>query len=174
MDEGLDTGDILLQKSLTIAVNETGQTLHDRLAEIAPEAMLEALQLLVRGEAPREKQDEALATIAPKLKREAGQVDWSQPAEVIERKIRAFNPWPGSLTPVTIGSGPTRHLKVISAGVVDGKGKPGDLLPSSGSRLVVAAKEGAIELLEVQLEGKRRLSAAEFLRGLRGALVIAG
>ena len=96
MDEGLDTGDILLQRRIDIRSNDTGGSLHDRLAQIAPEALLESLRLLATNAAPRIPQDNALATYAPKLKREDGRIDWSEPAQTIERKIRAFNPWPGA------------------------------------------------------------------------------
>src|SRR5881227_326812 len=86
MDEGLDTGDILLQRSVEILPNDTGGSLHDRLAQIAPEALLESLRLVAAGNAPRIAQDNARATHAPKLKREHGQIDWSESAETIERK----------------------------------------------------------------------------------------
>jgi len=168
MDEGLDTGDILLQRSIDILPKDTGGSLHDRLAEIAPDALLESLRLLAAGTAPRTPQDSSLATYAPKLKREHGNVDWFEPAEAIERKIRAFNPWPGAFT--QIGG---KNLKIFSATVVDLSGKPGEILPSRG-QLVIAAGKRALSLGDVQLEGKRRMSAAEFLRGhaassLRGA-----
>src|SRR5881409_767384 len=100
MDEGLDTGDILLQRTVDILPNDTGGSLHDRLAQIAPEILLESLVLLAKGIAPRIPQDNSLTTYAPKLKREDGRIDWSEPAEMIERKIRAFNPWPGALMKV--------------------------------------------------------------------------
>src|SRR2546423_5819139 len=96
MDEGLDTGDILLQRKIEIRPEETGGSLHDRLAQIAPEALVESLRLLVVGNSPRTAQDKSLATYATKLSREDGRLDWSEPAEMIERKIRAFNPWPGA------------------------------------------------------------------------------
>src|SRR5437773_3577558 len=98
MDEGLDTGDILLQRKIDIEPNETGDSLHDRLAQIAPNALLESLQLLANGNAPRIPQDKTVATYAPKLNRESGRINWNEPAEVIERKIRAYNPWPGAFT----------------------------------------------------------------------------
>src|SRR5438034_5737954 len=94
MDEGLDTGDILLQRATDILSNDTGGSLHDRLAQIAPEPLLQSLVLLAKGIAPRIPQDNSLTAYAPKLKREDGRIDWSEPAEMIERKIRAFNPWP--------------------------------------------------------------------------------
>jgi methionyl-tRNA formyltransferase len=167
MDEGLDTGDIMLQRNVDILPNDTGGSLHDRLAQIAPKALLESLRLLAAGEAPRIPQDNARATYAPKLKREDGQIDWSESAEAIERKIRAYNPWPGAFMKVD-----RQNLKIFSASVVDLNGQPGEVLCSE-KNLIVAAGKGAVSLAEVQLEGKRRMSAAEFLRG-HGALLRAG
>jgi methionyl-tRNA formyltransferase len=159
MDEGLDTGDILLRRTIDIVPAETGGSLHNRLAEVAPEALLESLELLAKGNAPRIPQDNALATYAPKLKREDGKIDWSDPAEAIERKIRAFDPWPGAFMKFD-----GRNLKVFSAVIVSLRGKPGEILRRE-KEFVVAAGEGALSLGEVQLEGKRRMTAAEFLRG---------
>jgi methionyl-tRNA formyltransferase len=159
MDEGLDTGDILLAHKTDIRQDESGGLLHDRLAQMAPDALLDSLGLLGTGSAPRIQQDNSLATYAPKLKREDGRIDWSESAGVIERKIRAFNPWPGAF--MTIDG---RNLKIFSASVVDLSGKPGQIL-SSEKELVIAAGTDAISLHEVQLEGKRRMSASEFLRG---------
>ena len=164
MDEGLDTGDILLQRNVEILPNDTGGSLHDRLAQIAPETLLESLRLLAAGNAPRIPQDNARATYAPKLKREHGQIDWSESAEAIERKIRAYNPWPGAFMKVD-----RQNLKVFSASVVDLNGQPGEILRSDKD-LIVATGKGALSLAEVQLEGKRRMTAAEFLRG-HGALL---
>jgi methionyl-tRNA formyltransferase len=165
MDAGLDTGDILLQKRLEILPNDTGGSLHDRLAELAPSALLEALAKISRPNAPRIPQDPAQATYSPKLSREAGRVDWNEPAELIERKIRAFNPWPGAFTEIADEQGRVRHLKIFRAAVRDhSRDKPGTLLPND-SKLLIAAARGALELEEVQLAGKRRMSAAEFLRG---------
>ncbi|MGE5207988.1 MAG: methionyl-tRNA formyltransferase, partial [Alphaproteobacteria bacterium] len=164
MDEGLDTGDILLKREISILPNDTGGSLHDRLAQIAPEALLESLRLLSNGNAPRIPQDNTLATCAPKLKREHGRIDWSESAEAIERKIRAFNPWPGAS--MTLDD---QSLKIFSASVVGLDGNPGEILCKE-NELVVAAGKGAVSLGEVQLEGKRRMSAGEFLRG-HGALV---
>jgi methionyl-tRNA formyltransferase len=162
MDEGLDTGDILLQRTIDIRPDDTGGSLHDRLAKIAPQALLESLKLLGKGRAPRVPQENALATLAPKLNREHGRIVWSAPAEVIERKIRAFNPWPGAFT--TISANGTHNLKIFSATVVDLQGNSGEVLRRE-KELVIAAGEDALSLREVQLEGKRRMSAPEFLRG---------
>ncbi len=164
MDEGLDTGDILSQRSVEILPNDTGGSLHDRLAQIAPEALLESLRLVAARNAPRIPQDNARATYARKLKREHGLIDWSESAEAIERKIRAYNPWPGAFMKLD-----RQNLKVFSASVVDLNGQPGEILRSDKD-LIVAAGKGALSLAEVQLEGKRRMSAGEFLRGHRALL----
>jgi methionyl-tRNA formyltransferase len=161
MDEGLDTGDILLQRKIEIAADETGGSLHERLAQIAPDALLESLSLLETGKPPRTPQDNALATLAPKLNREHGQIDWAEPAESIERKIRAFNPWPGTFTNFA-----GRNLKIFAASIVQLDGKPGEVLRKD-SELIIAAGDNALSVRELQLEGKRRMAALEFLRGDR-------
>jgi methionyl-tRNA formyltransferase len=166
MDEGLDTGDALLEKRIEIAPAETGGSLQDRLAEIAPAALQEALALLAAGSAPRLPQDSSAATYAPKLEREHGRIDWSEPAKLIERKIRAFDPWPGAFTILCDDQDRERKLKIHRATVVaGGSDDPGNL--------VIAAKDAALRLEEVQLEGKRRMSATEFLRGYNAPVRIA-
>ena len=162
MDEGLDTGDVLLQKRIEIAPGETGGSLHDRLAQIAPIALKEALSELEDGSAPRTPQDSSTASYAPKLEREHGRIDWNESAAVIERKIRAFDPWPGAFTILRDESGRERKLKIFRAHIA-GESPGGSLL----------AKDGAISLDEVQLEGKRRMSGVEFLRGYHGPLRLA-
>jgi methionyl-tRNA formyltransferase len=171
MAEGLDTGDILLQRGIDILPTDTGGSLHDRLAQIAPDALLEALQMLANGNAPRIPQDNTLATHAPKLTRDNGEIDWTQPAEIIERKIRAFNPWPGAFT--EIASHGVRKLKIFSAAIVNLNGVPGEILRRE-KELVIATGKGALSLGEVQLEGKRRMDAAEFVRGHASILHPAG
>ena len=171
MAEGLDTGDILLQRRIDILPTDTGGSLHDRLAQIAPETLLEALQMLANGNAPRIPQDNALATYAPKLTRDDGKIDWSEPAEIIERKIRALNPWPAAFTEIAAPG--VRKLKIFSAAIVDLNGRPGEFLHCE-KELVIAAGKGALSLGEVQLEGKRRMNTAEFLRGHASILHAAG
>jgi len=167
MDEGLDTGDVLLQRKIAIGPTETGGSLHDRLGQIAPEALLESLRLLASERAPRFPQDNALATNAPKLNREDGRINWAEPAEIIERKIRAFNPWPGAFTIIADPSNKPRNLKIFSASIVDLSGKPGEIMPADDNGLVFATGNKALALGEVQLEGKQRMSADEFVRGHR-------
>src|SRR5256885_2494993 len=118
MDEGLDTGDVLFQNRIEIAPGETGGSLHDRLAEIAPGALEDGLNRLASGAAPRVSQDSAAATYAPKLTREDGRIDWNEPAALIERKVRAFDPWPGAFTILRDETGRERKLKVFRAHIV--------------------------------------------------------
>lgn len=160
MDEGLDTGDVLLQKRIEIAPDETGGSLHDRLGQIAPAALNDALTQLQSGSAARTPQDSA-ATYAPKLEREHGRIDWNEPAALIERKIRAFDPWPGAFAMVRDDPGRERKLKIFRAHIAD---------KSSAAPLLVPAKDEALVLDEVQLEGKRRMNAEEFLRGYHAPL----
>ena len=119
--------------------------------------------MLAAGDAPRILQDKSLATYATKLSREDGRLDWSEPAEMIERKIRAFNPWPGAFMELN-----GQNLKIFSAAIVDRNGKPGEILRSE-NKLIIAAGKGALSLQEVQLEGKKRMTGGEFLRGYRTA-----
>jgi methionyl-tRNA formyltransferase len=162
MDPGLDTGDILAQIVIPLRRRETGGSLHDRLADLAPGALLAALDLVAAGHAPRRPQDNALATYAPKLDRESGRLDWRQDHQAVERRIRALYPWPGTFT--TLPGGAT--LKIHGAlPVARCAGQPGEVLAATSRGLLVAAGKGGVLLRDVQLEGKRRLRAADFLRG---------
>ncbi len=166
MDEGLDTGDLLLQSIIPIATDETGGSLQDRLAEIAPAALKDALKMLHQGTAPRIPQNSAEATYAPKLERQHGCIDWSESAEQIERRIRAFDPWPGTYTLVADERGHQRKLKIFSAALAPGETQPsGQIVAADRNGILVAASAGLLRLGDVQLEGKKRTSAAEFVRG---------
>ena len=164
MAEGLDTGDILLMRETPITDTDTGGSLHDRLGEVAAAALAEALPLIVAGTAPRTPQDDARANYAAKLSRENGRIDWQASAAQIDLRIRAMNPWPAAHTFLPTPAG-LRQLKVFAARVEVAQGSPGEVLAADGSGILVAAKEGAVLLTEIQLEGKRRMSAEEFLRG---------
>lgn len=165
MAEGLDTGDILLEKRLRLRRRETGGSLHDRLALLAPNALEEALELVASGAAPRIPQEASLATYAPKLSREHGLIDWASP-DTVDRRVRAMNPWPGAYT---ILPGPVaRKLKVFS--VIQSRtpsrgAPPGTVLAAERRGILVTAGERSVWLTEVQMEGKKRLRAADFLRG---------
>ncbi len=165
MDEGLDTGDILLMERLAIAADETGGSLHDRLAVAAPAALERALDLISGGNPPRVPQDNALATHVGKLTREHGHIDWSRNAAEIERTVRAYTPWPGTFTrlpegvPLKVHA--TRVVPQAEVCPVGGTVVSGD--PRKG--FLIACGHGLLELMEVQAEGRKRMAAAEFLRG---------
>jgi methionyl-tRNA formyltransferase len=160
----LDAGDIILAKSIPLAPDETGGSLHDRLADLAAEVLAETLAQLADGGAPRIPQDAALSSYVPKLERDAGRIDWSLPAAALERRIRAYDPWPGTFT-MAIEGGKQKRLKIFPpASVVDLKLAPGAVSGSDG-KLVVGCGEGALELASVQPDGGKRMNAAEYLRG---------
>ena len=168
MDEGLDTGDILLEKRIALDLEETAGSLHDRLAELAPDALAEALDGLAAGNAPRRPQNAALATYAPKLERQSGSIDWTAPAPAIERLVYGLDPWPGAFTSLTGADGMARTLKVFKARAVPWQvmiGAPAGAVWPGEHGLAVATGEGVLSVAEVQLEGKRRMKIADFLRG---------
>jgi methionyl-tRNA formyltransferase len=166
MDQGLDTGDILLIHRLPIHRHETGGALHDRLAAATPAALAEALPLLEAGIAPRIPQENALATYAKKLAREDGEIRWELSSQEISRHIRAMNPWPGAFTLFPDRDGVLRKLKIFAAAQNPRRsGPPGQVLRAGARGILVGCGSGSLLLREVQLEGKRRMPAREFLSG---------
>lgn len=162
MNEGMDTGDILKMSETPIDKDETAIELAERLSLMGAEMIIPVLRGLSGGSIIPKKQEEALAIYAPMLKKEMGRVDWSRPALDIHNQIRGLQPWPAAYTSV---SGKT--LKLWRSRVLDDAGGlPGEIL-RAGERMIVSAGQGAIELLEVQLEGSKRMPAAAMLRGLR-------
>jgi len=162
MDEGLDTGPILLQRELPISEEDTAGTLEEKLAELGASLMLETLKGLEAGTLTPRAQDDSKASYAPKIKKELGRLDWTRSARELFNLIRALNPTPGAYT---FYKGV--RLKVHRGRVVDlEEGEPGEVIGLSGG-LIVRAGEGALELLEVQPEGKRIMSGEEFARGRR-------
>jgi methionyl-tRNA formyltransferase len=162
--KALDAGDIISAKSIVIGEQETGGELHDRLAELAPEAMWEAIGQLASGTASRTPQDEAQVSYISKLERDHGRLDFTRPATDLERQIRAYDPWPGTFTVLT-EAGKERRLKVFPpVEVLDRDLPPGEWEMSAG-QLVVGCGQGVLRLTQVQPEGARRMSAEEFLRG---------
>lgn len=168
MDEGLDTGDILLMDRVDITPSDTGASLHDKLALAAPASLEEALDLIASGPAPRKPQENELASHCGKLKREDGHLDWSRIARELELLIRAYNPWPGTFT-LLPGEEKPAPLKIHRARVVpeaEACPAPGTVVSSDPKTgLIIACGEGLLALEEVQAEGGKRLAAADFLRG---------
>jgi methionyl-tRNA formyltransferase len=162
IDAGLDTGDILLQKEIPIAPNDTAETLAPKLADFGADLIVETLRGLQTGSVRPRPQDHTQATLAPILTKEDGLIDFSRPANEIMNRMRGFQPWPGAHTKFR-----GRSLQVWRAGVTDLTLPPAEL-KAEGDRLFVGCGRGeAIELLEVHLEGKKRSSAADFIRGYR-------
>src|SRR5262245_19416759 len=165
ISERMDAGDILLQKTLSIAADDTGGTLHDKLAVLGAGALREALQLLKGGQLIARPQNEAEATYAPLIKKEAGRIDWRQDADTIERRIRAFNPLLSAYTTLhgrLLKIFAAQHERSIPHSAPPPPGTVAEVTPVS---LVVATGGGYLALGEVQLEGKKRLPVAEFLKG---------
>lgn len=167
MNEGIDSGDILLQRRLALGGDETGGSLHYSLANIAPAALSDALASLNEGTAPRAAQNSELATYAPKLERKDGRIDWNESAETIERKIRAFDPWPGAFTDLpNKRTGREQVLKIFRASLLrDVQGRPGQIISTGKGELIIVAADGALVLLDVQLEGALRMPGETLLRG---------
>jgi methionyl-tRNA formyltransferase len=166
MNERLDEGDVLRAHGIRLARDETGGSLHDRIAELAPEALKEALILLKQGKAPRIPQDHSQATYAAKLTREHGLVDWTKTREDIDRRIRAMNPWPGAYTWLPTQDGP-RKFKIF-AGIMhhcDLNAPPGTVVRTDKHGILVASGTCGILLRDIQLEGKKRMHARDFLLG---------
>jgi methionyl-tRNA formyltransferase len=159
----LDAGDILFALQTAIHPDETAGELQARLAKWSGELVLPALELVESGRARYQPQDHTRATTCKKLTKEQGRLDWSEPAIELERRVRAMNPWPGTVTRLPGGA----DLYVWRARAArGGSGAPGTVLEAS-KRLVIATGDGSLELTEVQLAGKRILPAADFLRGAR-------
>lgn len=160
MDIGLDTGDMLVKRSLSIFPQETAGQLHDRLALLGREAMAETLARLCAGTLSREVQDDSLSTYAGMMKKEDGCVDWTQDATTIHNLVRGLDPWPAAYTTL---DGQT--LKIADTRLCDGEGRPGTILRADADGVIVACGRGALRVNGLQLPGKKRLSAADFVRG---------
>lgn len=160
MDVGLDTGDMLLKKATPISPDEDAQELHDRLSLICAETLAETLDLLVAGRLTPVKQDDALSCYAPILKKEDGLIDWARPPRVIRDLVRGLTPWPGAYTYLD-----GKMLKIFRCRTAGGTGMPGKVLQADRTGFTIACSDGTLLIEELQLEGKKRLSARDFLAG---------
>ena len=169
MEKGLDTGDMLAKAATPIA-DKTGEQLHDELAEMGAKLICETLTKLEAGEITPEKQDDSLSTYAPMISKEDGHVDFTQSADQIERKIRAFNPWPGSFASID-----DRTFKFWKAEVLEPGETPecpegekaafGTVLAAGSRGLEIATGLGVLRVTELQAPGKKRVCAADYFRG---------
>ena len=162
IDEGLDTGDILLQKEMAIGPEDTAETLAPKLAAIGADLMIETLRGLEAGSIRPRKQDNALATLVPILKKDDGRIDFSRSAQEICNRLRGFQPWPGAFT-----SFRARGLNIIAAKLASEHVPRAELLLRNGQLFVGCGNGSAIELLEVQPEGRKRMAVRDFVQGYR-------
>lgn len=160
----LDAGDIILAMSIPIASDETGGSLHDRLAGISPTVLARALEHLSAGTDSRFPQDSAASSYVSKLEREHGKIDWTQDAVSLERRIRAYDPWPGTYT-IAIEGGNEKRLKIFPPTTVRHMDLPPGALSVEDGQLIVGCGAVALRLESVQPDGGRRMSAADYLRG---------
>lgn len=161
--EGLDDGDLLKSKELIIDQDETGGSLHDRLAALGPELLIESLNLLSIGQAPREEQDHDQATHVSKLSRSDGEIDWSKSAESIERKIRAFDPWPGTFTYFPDGT----LVKIFPPVSIEKNrdGEPGVIISTQSDYITVRCGVGAMSFSSIQPAGRKKMSLSSYMAG---------
>lgn len=159
MDAGLDTGPMLLKHSTVIESDDTTGSLHDRLAELGAELIVDALRALPGGLTATPQPADGV-TYAAKIGKAEATVDWTRPATEIERAIRAFNPFPGAL-----GNYQGTPIKLWRARAIDAGGTPGEVLLAEGAGVIVACGEGALCITELQKPGGKRLAAADFVRG---------
>lgn len=162
MEAGLDTGPMLLKVSTPIGPSDTGGSLHDRLAALGAQAVVEAVARLQAGALPGERQDDTLATYAHKLSKDEARLDWQRPAAELERLVRAFNPWP-----ICHSSLAGDVLKVHAARLVPGQGEPGRILAVGKDGLTVACGTGALQLTRLQLPGGKPLDFADLYNSRR-------
>ncbi|MDB5982650.1 MAG: methionyl-tRNA formyltransferase [Pseudomonas sp.] len=166
MEAGLDTGPMLLKVTTPITAEDTGGSLHDRLAELGPPAVVQAIAGLAAGTLPDEIQDDSLATYAHKLNKDEARIDWSRPAVELERLVRAFNPWP--ICHSTLNG---EALKVLAASLAlsqgPAHGAPGEILAASKDGLIVACGQQALRLTRLQLPGGKALNFADLFNSRR-------
>ena len=167
MDAGLDTGPILATRTCAIAPDDTAGALTGRLAGLGAAALLNTLDALETGTVEARPQDDALATLAPRLSKSRAAIDWARPAAEIERMVRAFDPWPVAHTYVAGDSIPAFRVWRAELGDGDSTKAPGTVLDCDKTAVAVATACGAVRITELQPPGARRMSAAEFLRGRR-------
>jgi methionyl-tRNA formyltransferase len=162
--EKMDAGPIYLQEATEVASDETTGSLQAKLTPVGARLLLETLRRLKLGSLMPQEQEESRVTFAPLLKKEDGLIDWTQPAMMIERRVRGFDPWPGAYSHIGGKLLKIHRAKVVTADIA---GSPGEVMRADTDGLWVATGSGFLELEEVQLENRKRLSGVEFLRGAR-------
>ena len=164
MDEGLDTGDILLSSKLEIAPDDTSDTLHNRLADLGADLLIQTLNAFETGDINPISQDHSQVTYAPMLKKNDGRINWGRPANALEAFIRGMTPWPGAFT-----FHEKKRFKIFRAKtiVMDTKASPGSVIKSFPDELWISTGKGVLSIMELQGESGKRLFIKDFLRGYK-------
>jgi methionyl-tRNA formyltransferase len=165
MDEGMDTGAILMQESIPIGPDDTAGALKEKLALLGAKIIITALPLLESGKLTPVPQDGTKATMAPLLKKGDGLIDWRLSAREIHNRVRGLSPWPGAYSSLD-----KNLVKIIATGVLDGTGEPGSLYERDKNALVAGTGSGLLRIVSIQPEGKKPMTAGEFMRGHRGLI----
>jgi methionyl-tRNA formyltransferase len=162
MAKGLDTGDMILKETVSLDEKETGESLHDKLAALGGPLILETLNQLEAGTATRTPQDDALSCYAHMLTKELGQIDWTKDAASIERLVRGLNSWPSAYT-----SWNEKTMKIWDSEVTadEGSAEAGTVIAKDKHSITVKCGKDALKILEVQLQGKKRMTTQAFLVG---------
>lgn len=160
MDEGLDTGDMLLKEEVEITASDTAGTLHDKLMVAGGRALLKALPGIIDGSLPAVPQPEPTTPYAKQLRKEMGRLDFTMSAQALERRIRGLSPWPGAYTYVN-----GKMCKIIEADAVDGDGQPGTVADIGKQGFSIQTADGRLWIRRIQPEGKPAMGAGDFLRG---------
>jgi methionyl-tRNA formyltransferase len=162
--EKMDAGPVYLQEEIALAEDETTASLQAKLTPLGARLLLETIRRLKRGDLTERLQNENEVTFAPTIKKEDGLVDWTLPAEAIERRVRGFNPWPGAYTYLD-----RKLLKIHRSNIVETtrQGNPGEIVKADSGGFWVATGNGTLVLEEVQLENRKRMPGVEFVRGAR-------
>lgn len=163
MVKALDSGDMILKRKMEITDDDTYETLHNRMAYVGADALIEAMELIEKGDVNAEKQEDSLATTAPMIKKDMGKIHWSRNSEEIRNKIRGFNPVPGAYTEYE-----GEILKIFKADIVEGyeKGEAGEILSVDKKKgFIVKTGNGALLIREVQAKGGKKMNCADYLRG---------
>lgn len=166
MDAGVDTGDMLYRRETVITPQDTYETLHDRLMALGGEAIVEALALLEQGRLTPQKQDASQSCYAPLIDKSMGEIDFSKPAVVIDRLIRGLTPWPSAYTQYGGKQLKLWRAEPVAEAACGGK-MPGEILCVDKDSFTVATGDGALRIWELQLEGKKRMAAHDFLLGVK-------
>ena len=160
MDEGLDTGDMLLRETLPITQAMTAAELHDEMMKLGADVLEKTLFSLSEGTLKRTPQDDALSTYAPLLDKEVGRIDWKKPAQEIHDLVRGLNSWPGAYTMLE-----GQKFKIWRTRLAEGTAEPGEIVSVTKQGLLVGTGEGMLEILEVQAPSKKKMAAGDYVRG---------